>query len=229
MRRFIGFRFFVSLTVLVVVAGLVMVYVSYCHYYWQQNTRLLRAGWNMMKLLRQHNLLILVDGVEEQNCVPSGGGTEATTTAAGCDEPEPSAGGRSQAVATFSCRKPAVTRHSRFFSRFCEHWASTRSQPTGRLPRTDPNARHEDAEMLRAVSRVPIEYAQYARIDGDRELTKHWHRFVSGQCSDYYDKLLCLNGLVFDWSAATVHWVEDAEPQKRRREDGDEFHEAGPR
>lgn len=187
MRRFIGSRFFVSLTALVVVAALAVLYVSYCKYYWQQNTRLLRTGWNMMKLLRQHNLLMVLKDVEENEC-PSG--------ACGNAAAEP---------CTIQCESPALHAQARFYADFCDHWATRAASGVGPLPRTDCDT--EDADMLRRVSHVPIEYSQYVQ-GSDELLAKHWHQFVSGQCANYYDKLICLNGLVFDWSNGTVRQDE---------------------
>lgn len=55
-----------------------------------------------------------------------------------------------------------------------------------------------DTELVKRVEHIPIEYARRTSLT-DNELKKYWSKFTTPKCSVYYDKLVCLNGLVLDW------------------------------
>lgn len=84
-----------------------------------------------------------------------------------------------------------------FFQQFCVQWAGN---AMGKRMGED---RGKDEKLVESVSKIPLEYAIFANIS-DEQLGKNWHKFVSNKCYKYYDKLMCANGLVFDWKTGKV-------------------------
>jgi hypothetical protein len=163
----INFRLPILFIVLISLALLAatLFYGNFWPWYWRQNFSLMKAGWNMIKLFRKHDLFERVDDE-------------------GDDDNKDAKRLEDQGV---------------FFEQFCEYWDKTR--------RSDENERLEadrdDLDLTRQVSRIPLEYAIYANLN-DEQLEENWHKFVSNKCSKYYDKLICLNGLIFDWKEGIV-------------------------
>lgn len=104
----------------------------------------------------------------------------------------------------------AVTREisdeSDFFQEFCVTWPLAAGDGGAEvLAERTPATRKRDETLLReSECRLPVEYAAYVDVSADL-LTQHWSRFVSNKCSNYHDKLICSNGLVFDWQKHRVY------------------------
>lgn len=95
-----------------------------------------------------------------------------------------------------------------FFQSFCNEWATDPSRPIkGSLLPSEHQA--SDVELLNRVDRVPIEYSVYANVSA-KQLREHWGKFVTNRCSSYYDKLICQNGLVFDWRREQIYTTQTA-------------------
>lgn len=83
------------------------------------------------------------------------------------------------------------TSKDNFFRSFCNEWKR-------RYPDKVELTNDEDARLIEQCNNIPIEFSLYANIDNET-LTRNWHKFVSDKCSKYDSKLVCLNGLTFDW------------------------------
>jgi hypothetical protein len=183
-------------------------------WYWRQNVRLVKAGWNMIKLFRRHDLFDMVDDrrtdAERLHAQAEffDGFCEYWKTSGRASQIAGAIGQIELLSSPPSSKSPSsertVTSADDDCSRGSDGGAVTAGDGTGDSWRDRAVAvENGDSEMLQKVPRVPLEYAIYARLS-DQQLSSNWYKFVSNKCSKYYDKLICLNGLVFDWNAGTV-------------------------
>lgn len=170
--------FSVRLWFCLLVVGVLLVCLTLFVYgmtYWRQNLRAIRAGWNIMRLLKKHRTSTDVN--------------ENTTVSA----------------------TDSIQQQTDFFRGFCLNWRPIDGLAE-RLDQTTstPNRRARDEQLVATTERIPLRYALYADLD-EQTLRENWSRFVSNKCSESHDKLICSNGLVFDWTKKEVYKWQTAE------------------
>lgn len=89
-----------------------------------------------------------------------------------------------------------------FFREFCDYWANDTKRPQRGSLQFNRNSKFadiDDEKLMNSVNRVPLEYAMFTTLTTTK-LREHWQKFITNRCSSYYDKLICQNGIVFDWT-----------------------------
>lgn len=168
-------RSFLLIFVCVAIILLIFVFSSYCKHYWKSNTRLLKAGWNAMKLLRKHTPIELF-ATQESFLMPN----------------------ESESV-------PSLEQEKHLFCSFCNLWQELYGDTAATIDLQHTNGERErvDNELLKKLDFIPVDFAQYICVDS-KILSDNWFKFATSKCSKYYDKLICSNGLVFDWRSGKV-------------------------
>lgn len=96
-----------------------------------------------------------------------------------------------------------ICNQAAFFHEFCEKWANDSKRPQeGSLQLRQNSGKFadiDDEELLKSVNRVPLEYTMFTTLTTTK-LREQWQKFITNRCSSYYDKLICQNGIVFDWT-----------------------------
>lgn len=130
-----------------------------------------------MKLLRKHSLLELF-GTEESFLVPKE--VESSTS---------------------------LEREKNLFCSFCTLWCELNDNKTTTIDLRQSNEQRKrvDKELLEKLDCIPVDYAQYIDVSS-KALSDNWFKFTTSKCSKYYDKLICPNGIIFDWRSGKVFY-----------------------